>query len=90
MSEKNGKVIDFDGDSKEPSPNTTGMLTASIENTPFPPRGVLSVEVGDRFRFTFDAAKFILSQPEASTVVVVLSEIKVEDDGSKTLIVVPE
>lgn len=49
-----------------------------------------TVRVGDRFRFTFDAAKFVLAEPHASTVVVVLSEITVEPDGCKRLIVVPE
>jgi len=49
-----------------------------------------AVVVGDRFRFTFDAARFILNEPASSTVVVVLAEIVVEDDGAKRLVVVPE
>lgn len=67
-----------------------------FDDEPIDPPGVIeippieAVYLGDRFRFTFDAAKFILAQPEASTVVVVLSEIKIEDDGTKTLVVVPE
>ena len=84
MSEKNGKPIDFD--------ETDPLTVAHREIARL--RGVLAgfrgvVNVGDRFRFTFDAAKFIMNEPESSTVVVELAEIKVEADGSKTLIVVP-
>lgn len=77
MSEpKNGKKLDFEEPITPP-----GVVE-------IPP--VEAVYLGDRFKFTFDAFDYIMRQPEASTVVVVLSEIKIEKDGSKTLIVVPE
>jgi len=72
--EINGAPIDFGGDGG-PREIATGHNT---------------VRVGDRFRFSMDAAKFILNEPHQSTVVVVLSEITVEPDGCKRLIVVPE
>lgn len=73
--DKNGKAIDFDAGIGEPG---EVLREGNI------------VRVGDRFRFTFDAAKFILAQDGAGTVVVVLSEIQVEADGCKNLVVVPE
>ena len=75
VNEKNGKAIDFDAGTGAPS------FVVSAENT---------VKIGDRFRFTMDAFNYIMSDVNASTVVVVLSEIRIEDDGSKTLFVVPE
>lgn len=48
------------------------------------------VYVGDTFKFTFDAAKFILRENDHSTVVVRAAEIRTEADGSKTIVCVPE
>lgn len=72
--ENNGKVIDFD----DVKPSKHEPLSTDPV-----------VKIGDRFKFTIDAFNWIMQQQDASTVVVVLSEIKIEDDGSKTLIVVP-
>ena len=104
MSEKNGKMIDFEN---------TGQAQAAIESLPRrieyisgqrfsyvklddvvaimeSARSESNVRVGDRFRFTAPAMKFIVNEPDSSTVVVRLDEIVVEADGCKKLIVVPE